>query len=337
MTLHLSRAEVAALMAPGDYIDITAAAFVALADGRVASPAPMHVPAQDGGFHAKAALLAGEEPVFCLKLNGNFPGNPAKGLPTIQGVIVLSSAEDGRVLAVMDSVEVTLRRTAAATAVAARCLAGPESAVLTLVGCGDQGEAQLRALAAVLPLERVYAVDVDAERAVSLAHRCADLGLSIAPGSLEDCRGSDVVVTCTPSRTAFLRRDQLSPGAFVAAVGADSVEKAELDAQLLGSAGVVTDLTSQCVVMGDLRSALAAGVMTAEDVRAELGDVLRGAKPGRLSTDEVMIFDSTGLGVQDLAAALELYRRATGSSAGNVGRAEETGVGSVGRGTRPRT
>lgn len=310
MTLNLSRDEIAALMAPGDYVEITADAFAALAQGRVISPMPLHVPAEGGGFHAKAAMLTGDRPVFALKLNGNFPGNPARGLPTIQGVIVLSDAADGRVLAVMDSAEVTLRRTAAATAVAARHLARPQSAVLTLVGCGDQGEAQLRALAAVLPLERVFAVDREADRARSLAERCADLGLTITVGSLDDCRSGDVIVTCTTSKQPFLGPDQVSPGAFVAAVGADSSEKAELEPRLMAASKVVADVVSQCAVMGDLRSAIAAGLMTAEHVHADLGEVVLGSKPGRETTDEVIVFDSTGVAVQDLAAAMELYRRA---------------------------
>ena len=311
MTLTLSREDVAALMAPHDYIDITAGAFAALSEGRVVSPMPMHVPAEGGGFHAKAAMLAGDEPLFALKLNGNFPGNPARGLPTIQGVIVLSRADDGRVLAVMDSMEVTLRRTAAATAVAARRLARPDSRTVTVVGCGEQAEAQIRALAAVLPLQRVHAVDRDPAQAAGLAKRLSDLGLEVAPGDLADCARSDVVVTCTPATAPFLGPAHVSPGTFVAAVGADSSEKAELEPGLMAAASkVVCDVSAQCAVMGDLRSAIESRVMTAEDVHADLGEVVRGSRPGRETTDEVIVFDSTGVAVQDLAAAAELWRRA---------------------------
>lgn len=310
MTLHLSRDAVAGLMAPADYVEITARAFADLAAGRVAAPAPMHVPAAGGGFHAKAALLSGEAPMFALKLNGNFPANPAKGLPTIQGVIILSDAADGRVLAVMDAMEVTLRRTAAASAVAARRLARPESAVLTLVGCGDQGEAQLRALAAVLPIETVFAIDRDPAAARTLSARCADLGLYVAEGSLDDCRSSDVIVTCTTSRAPFLEPDHVSPGTFVAAVGADSAEKGEIAPRLLASAKVVADVASQCAVMGDLRGAILAGLMTVGDVHAELGEVVLESKPGRETVEEIIVFDSTGVAVQDLAVAMELHRRA---------------------------
>jgi len=310
VTFNLSRDEVAALMAPGDYIDITAEAFAALAEGRIVSPLPLHVPVEGGGFHAKAALLRGVEPVFALKINGNFPGNPARGLPTIQGVIVLSRADDGRVLAVMDSMEVTLRRTAAATAVAARHLARPDSAVVAVIGCGEQGEAQVRALAVVLPLTTVLAIDRDPARAASMADRLAGLGLEVRAASLEDCLRSDVILTCTPAKAPYLGLRHVAPGTFVAAVGADSCEKAELEPGFMAGSKVVCDVTAQCAVMGDLRAAIAAEVMTAEDVHADLGELVLGSKPGRETTEEVIVFDSTGVAAQDLAAAVEVVRRA---------------------------
>jgi len=313
MTLHLSDGEVARIMSPADYLTAMEQAFAALARGEIASLPPLHAPVDGGGFHAKAALWTGDPPLFALKLNGNFPGNPAIGLPTIQGVVVLSRADDGRVLAVMDSAEITLRRTAAATALAARHLAVPGASTVTICGCGEQGEAQLRALAAVLPLRRAFAWDVDGGRAEGFAARCADLGLDVAAaGDLAECApASHVIVTATTARVAYLGPQHVSPGTFVAGVGADSPDKTELTPALMAAARVVTDVTAQCVVMGDLAHAIAAGAMGEADVHAELGDVVLGRSPGRTDPTQVFVFDSTGTAAQDITAAAEVWRRAT--------------------------
>src|SRR4051812_2885619 len=150
--LVLTRAEIARLMTPRDYLVAVEQAFAALGHGHAGSPAPLHLPRAGGGFHVKAAAWGHDGAFAAFKINGNFPGNPAYGKPTIQGVIVLCDAEDGAPLAVMDSIEVTRRRTAAATALAARHLARPGSERVLICGCGDQALAQLAALTDVLPL-----------------------------------------------------------------------------------------------------------------------------------------------------------------------------------------
>jgi ornithine cyclodeaminase/alanine dehydrogenase-like protein (mu-crystallin family) len=132
----------------------------------------------------------------------------------------------------------------------------------------------------------------------------------------EAVRGSDVCVTCTPSRQAFLLREHVGPGTFVAGVGADSRGKHELDPRLLAAASVVVDVLDQCATDGDLQHALAAGLMTRESVYAELGDVLTGRKPGRRSAEEITVFDSTGTALEDVAAAVLVYERALATGAG---------------------
>ena len=224
---------------------------------------------------------------FAAKTNANFSGNPRRhGLPAIQGVIVLCDADNGCPLAVMDSMEVTARRTAAATAVAAKWLARPDASTVTVCGCGSQGREQLRALARVLPLRRAYAFDLDEAKARAFARDLsAELGFEITPARdhAEAVRSSDVCVTCTPSRAPFLMRDHVAPGTFVAAVGADSSDKQELDPRLMAEAVVVVDVLDQCASIGDLHHALEAGVLTREAVHAELADVVTGRKPGRRS------------------------------------------------------
>jgi ornithine cyclodeaminase/alanine dehydrogenase-like protein (mu-crystallin family) len=323
-TLILTRRDIAGLMTPADYQTAVAAAFEAVARGRGASPAPMQLLGPDGGFHVKGAgfaggELAGEAAAFAaFKVNGNFPSNPARrGLPTIQGAIVLCDGEDGRVLAVMDSIEVTLRRTAAATAVAASLLARPGAGLVGVCGCGEQARAQLEALTQALPLERALLADRDPARAETLAAWATRMGLQTAVArDLSAFQACDVIVTCTTSREAFLQPEHVGPGAFIAAVGADNPEKSEIAPSLMAAAAVVVDVLAQCLVMGDLRSAVQAGAMSAADVRAELGEVLTGARPGRRSPDEIIVFDSTGSAIQDVASAGAIYRRARDAGVG---------------------
>jgi alanine dehydrogenase len=319
-TLVLARPEIQALLGFDECIAAVEEAFRLHAAGRSLTPGVLGVPSREGGFHVKAAGLERGRLYFAAKTNANFPGNPTRrGLPAIQGVVVLCDGEDGRVLAVMDSIELTLRRTAAATAVAAKWMARPDAEVVTVCGCGQQGRAHLRALARVLPLRRAYAFDKDAAAARACADRLsAELRIEITPVAehAEAVRRSDVCVTCTPSRRPFLLRDHVRPGTFVAAVGADSADKQELEPALLAAATVVTDILDQCAAIGELHHALAAGAVTRAGVHAELADVVTGRKAGRRSRDEITIFDSTGTALEDVAAAAVVYERAVAAGVG---------------------
>jgi ornithine cyclodeaminase/alanine dehydrogenase-like protein (mu-crystallin family) len=249
-----------------------------------------------------------------LKLNGNFPENPAtRGLPTIQGAILLCDGETGSILAVMDSIEMTLRRTAAATALAARYLARPDSRTIMICGCGAQGEAQLDALRSVLPLERLLAWDRDPERSNALADAARETGMEAeAVDELREARASDIIVTCTTAREPFLRAELVMPGAFVAAVGADSPGKNEIAPDLFREGLVVVDVLDQCREMGDLRHALDAGAIGLHQVHAELGELVTGDRPGRTCAAQITLFDSTGTALQDVACAALIYERALG-------------------------
>ena len=319
-TLILTRGDVQRLLDVDACEKAVEAALRLHAEGRSLTPGVLAVPAREGGFHVKAAGLDLGRRYFAAKANANFSDNPRRhGLPAIQGVIVLADADDGRPLAVMDSIEVTIRRTAAATAVAARRLARPDSSTVTICGCGHQGRAHLRALVRVLPLKRAYAYDADeaAARAFSreLSH---ELGIDVvaAAGLGEAARASDVCVTCTPSRRPLLLAEHVRPGTFVAAVGADSPDKQELDPRLMAAGVVVVDVLEQCASIGDLHHALAAGVLTRESVHAELAEVVAGTKPGRRHPEEIVIFDSTGTALEDVAAAAVVYERAVAAGVG---------------------
>lgn len=321
-TLVLTRRDVAALLDIDACITAVEAAFRVHGQGLAPPPAIAGLHAPHGGFHVKAATLAlvPGRPYVAAKINANMPGNRERhGLPTIQGAIVLLDGDSGRVLALLDSVEITVLRTAAATAVAAKYLARPAAAVVAVCGCGLQGAAQLRAFTRVRPVSRVLAWDLDPERARAYAgaqSAALNLPVQAVATSAEAVRPSDVVLTCTTATRWFVGREDVQPGSFIAAVGADNERKQEIEPALLARSTVVADVLTQAATIGDLHHAIAAGLMTSADVHAELGEVVAGRKPGRQSDDEVIVFDSTGTALQDVAAAAVVYERAVAAGAG---------------------
>jgi alanine dehydrogenase len=318
--LLLTPREIQRLLTLDECIGAVEHAFRAYGEGRAVPPAVLSMHTEGGGFHVKAGLLELDRSYFAAKVNGNFPENSSRfGLPTIQGVIVLCDAGNGTPLAVMDSRDITSLRTAAATAVAAKFLARKDSRTITICGCGNQGRVQLRALSRVCRLENAFAYDRDGEQALRFSQDVtSELNISAKPVSdlLAAVRQSDICVTCTTSRQALLSSDDVSPGTFIAAVGADNPQKQELHPNLMAASKIVCDILEQCAVMGDLHHALDAGVVTRADVYAELGEVVAGKKPGRETQEEITIFDSTGMALQDVAAAAVLYEKAQRDGSG---------------------
>ena len=316
-TLLLSRADVRTLLDMDSCITAVEAAFHAQADGATIPSGVLGTHVPEGGFHVKAAGLTRDRAYYAAKINANFPGNPARhGLPTIQGVLALFDASNGVLLALIDSMEITTLRTAAATAVAAKHLARADARTVAILGCGVQGRSQLRALARVRSIERVFAWDGSPSAADSYSREMgAELGCEVAATDdyhrvVERC---DVIITCTASHLPLLGVDDVSPGTFVAGVGADSENKHELAPELLARSTLVVDVLDQCARIGDLHHALDAGAMRREQVHAELADVVSGRRPGRRSADEVTVFDSTGTALEDVAAAAVVYERAVAS------------------------
>jgi len=322
MTLILSRSDVLDLLSLPECIDAVERAFRLHAEGRTLGPGVLSVPATGGGFHIKAAGLVGERSYFAAKTNANFPENPRRwGLPTIQGMIVLADAGNGTPLAVIESGSVTALRTGAATAVAAKFLARPDARTATVVGCGVQGEIQLAAITTVLPLQRVMLLDTDHARAEGLAARAAEksgVRLEATKDLQAALRESDVCVTCTTARRAFVRKNDVVPGTFIAAVGADNPEKQEIESALLASATLVVDLLDQCAEIGELHHALAANLLRREQVHAELAEIVAGRRPGRTREGEITIFDSSGTALQDVAASVAVFEKARATGRGTA-------------------
>jgi alanine dehydrogenase len=319
-TRLLTRRDVASLLDLDGCIAAVEKAFRLLGEGKAPAPGILGFAAADGGFHIKAAGLTLERPWFAAKINGNFFRNPERfGMPAIQGIVLLSDGENGYPLALLDSIEITIRRTGAATAVAARYLAREDARIATICGCGNQGRIQLEALCRVRTLETVYAFDLEPDRAAGFAaEMSAKLGIRVetAPEPGPAVRRSAIVVTCTPSRKPFLGSADVAPGTFLAAVGSDSADKQELDPAILASAKVVADSLDQCAEIGEIHHALAGGRIRRSDVHAELSDLAAGRKPGRVMRDEVTLFDSTGTALEDVAAAAAVYDKAVAAGQG---------------------
>ena len=318
--LVLSRSDIARLMAYEDYVVAVEAAFVSAAKGEAVAPpaAALHVP--DGSFHAKGAALLGEGAVTAIKVNGNFPGNPAtNGLPTVQGVIYLADGQNGRPLAVVDSIEVTINRTAAATTLAARHLARQDSRNRHHLWRGSA---------------RPHPAYRDRRRRAAGAGQC----LGRQDGGGRASRPRDVVGA--EARYPRHRRPVGDPRErhhrhlHIGAQRFPDARPGETwDVHLGGGRRQAPtsrrflllfmrqalpswNSLEQAAEIGDLHHALAAGAVTKDHVDATLGEILAGAKPGRRDPSAITLFDSTGMGLQDVAAAAAIYRRALASGAG---------------------
>jgi ornithine cyclodeaminase/alanine dehydrogenase-like protein (mu-crystallin family) len=321
VTLLLTTSDVQALLDMDACIEAVNNAFLAQARGDALPSGILGTHVDGGGFHVKTSGLDGRRKYFAAKINSNFPRNRTlNGLPTIQGVIALYDASNGNLLALIDSIEITTLRTAAATAVAAKHLAREGSAVVTVIGCGIQGRSQLIALSRVRSFARVFAYDLDSRAAGEYAVEMSrNVGCPVE--RVDDyrtaARSSDIIVTCTSAHSPLLSESDVAQGTFIAAVGADNEHKQELDARLLASGKVVVDVMEQCATIGELHHALDEGLMCRADVHAELGDVVSGRRPGRETALEVIVFDSTGTALEDVAASAVVYERALEAAKGS--------------------
>ena len=289
-------------------VDIVEGAFRALAEGGVVMPPilGMTIGERNGEVDVKTAYIPGFDS-FAIKVSPGFFDNPKKGLPSLNGLMVLLSSETGIVRAVLlDNGYLTDLRTAAAGAVAARHLAPRRVQTAGVIGAGMQARLQMQAL----KLERDFAeLLVWAPRAEA-ADRFAQeqsgvLGVPVrrAASAEEVVRRSQIVVTATPARSPVLMADWLHPGLHVTAMGSDAPEKNELDPQILARADLfVCDRIEQSRSRGELRGAEAAGVTGLQPV--EIGEICAGLKPGRGSEEEITVCDLTGTGVQDTAIAV---------------------------------
>ena len=308
--LILGHEDVLAALSPEACEDAMAEVLAAHARGEARMPLRSMVPFEGAaGFMATMpAWRGGDDPVFSLKSLVIVAGNPARGLDTHQGTVTLFDGSTGEPRAILDASAVTEVRTAAVSAVATRVLAREDARVLAILGAGVQGRSHLRALVPVREFEevRVYAPSRAHAQAV------ADGRATVASSAEEAVRGADVVVTATSSSQPVISRAWLAPGAHVNAVGASVPSARELDLETVVDGVLFCDSRESLRnEAGEFRLALEQGAISGEDhVRAELGEVLAGMAPGRTGPDELTVFRSLGLAVEDLAAAVRAVARA---------------------------
>ena len=292
---------VRAAVSPERALEAVRDAFVAYARGEWTMPPKVYVPAYpEGDFRAMPALGAGHA---LLKWVTSFPGNPAQGLPTVTGLVLVSDASNGMLKAVLDAGAVTALRTGAAAVLAAEALGRSDAETAAVIGAGVNGEAAARTF--VARGRRVELWDIDRTRAEEVAER---VGAEVAAGR-EEALAADLLVTVTPGRQVVLDEGSLLRGQHASLMGADGPGKAEIAVAELERVRVFCDDWEQASHNGDLVHAVEAGVLARADV-SQLGDVLIGMAEGRKSDDDITVFDSTGLAIQDLAIALAALERA---------------------------
>lgn len=320
--LLLSHDEVIALLPMEECIHLMHEALVSLADGFAYQPLRTIVrPPDAAGFMGlMPAYSSGAHRAFGLKAICIFPGNPAQGKDSHQGAVLLFSAESGELLAVMNASAVTAVRTAAVSGVATRALSCVDAEDLGVVGAGVQARVHIEAMSRVRPLKRCRVASRNFESARRLADELE--GKYAFPVEAVETveaalRGADLIVTATNSAAACVRREWISDGAHLNAVGACTPNTRELDAETVAASSLFVDKIESAInEAGDYLCALREGVIAPDHIRTELGEVLKGSKPGRTSSDEVTLFKSLGLAIEDLAATEYLYRKSKETGAG---------------------
>jgi alanine dehydrogenase len=316
--LLLSRREVEELLDVDELIDALAAAMADVSAGRASMP-PRGAAfvAERGGLLAAMPGYAPGVGALTSKLVSLFPGNAGSDVPTHQAVIVAFDPEDGRPIALLDGTEITATRTAAGSALATRLLAREDARTLTIVGTGVQARAHARVVARVREFDEIVVAGRDPAKAQALAE---EIGVRAAESIEDACWGADVICATTHAREPVLRRDWLAPGTHVNSVGFDP-DGREVDDDTFAEALVVVE--SRAAVLApppsgspDLREPIERGLIAPDHVHAEVGELVAGTRPGRTSPEQITLYKSVGIAVQDAAAAALVLRAARESGAG---------------------
>ncbi len=296
-------------------IEAVEGAFRAKGLGKVQMPPKAYVyfKRHNGDFRVMPAYLE-EMGAAGVKIVNAHPRNPKEhGLPTVMATILLLDPKTGAPLAIMDGTWITNVRTGAGGAVAAKYLARKGPQVVAMVGAGVQAKTQLIALNEVLDIKEIRVNDISVENAQLYAKEMGKkLGVDVkaVKNTEKAVEGADVVVTTTPSRRPILMNNWISDGTHINAIGADAPGKQELDPEILMRAKVVVDDVEQAIHGGEVNVPLSNGIIARGDIHADLGEIITKKKSGRTSRDEITVFDSTGLAVQDIATDWVVYKKA---------------------------
>lgn len=315
--LWLSEDDVRSLLNMDQAIEAVEAAFRDQGLGLSQMPPKSYLNFPEGDLRTMPAYLQSMG-ASGVKIVNVHPKNPGIGLPTVMALLILNSPETGAPLAVMGATYLTSMRTGAAGGIAAKLLARPESKTVGLVGAGVQARTQLMALSRFFRIEFVKVADVSEERRRLLEEDCRDhVRADYIRSEIKDACDCDILVTTTPSRVPLVRSSWIKPGTHINAIGADAKGKQELETILTKRAKVVVDDIAQASHSGEINVPIFEGAFRPEDIHAQIGEILVGKVEGRKSPEEITIFDSTGLAIQDVATGSAVYRRAIGRGTGS--------------------
>jgi len=322
--LVLGHREVQELLSMQDCIEVQTRALRALAEGRVHQPLRSAVvaPGAAGILGLMPSYLSGARgAVYGLKAVCVFPGNSALGKDSHQGAVLLFSGETGELVSVMDASAITAIRTAAVSAVATQLLAKEDAGDLAIIGAGVQARVHFEAMALVRPIRRARVASRNFESARKFAGKLgknASVDIEAVDSVEAAVTGADLIVTATTAREPVLKRAWLRAGAHLNVVGSSVRTTREIDTETMKAASLFVDRRESTLnESGDYLKAASEGAIGPDHIKAELGEILTGARPGRTSPDEITLFKSLGLGIEDLASAEYLYEKAAGSRTGS--------------------
>lgn len=311
-TLLFTRSSFEKELSMNDYITAVEQAHRLHAEEKIIETNLVHADAPQGEYHIKTGGILGNNSYYGLKANGGFFNNREKyNLPNILGVIYLSDASNAYPLAIFESSLISKMRTAAATAIAAKYLKPTDSINLGIIGYGNQAETHIEALKCVCKINSITISGRDTNKAKAFVSKLqSSLDIPITYNSIKaTCENSNIIITCTPSTKYFIEKEWIQNGTFVAAVGADSPGKNELDPLIMEKAKIVADIKQQVVKVGESQHAINQGIITENNIYCELGELITKKKEGRTNNNDIFIYDSTGTAIQDISTAAYIYEK----------------------------
>jgi ornithine cyclodeaminase/alanine dehydrogenase len=321
-TLLLKKEEVRSLISMKEVIWTVEEAYKAFNSGQVIQPPYIGIdlPSHRGEIDFKLGYNQGNEFISMKASSGGFKNNPENyGVPNGMGTVLLFDGRSGALACVMDGSLLTGLRTGACGAVSVKALARKNARKITSIGTGNQARMQIRAIREVMKIEEIHAWDHHPE---TLAKYKADIEsefdipVVVASSKQEAVAQADILITTTRGKGSLVEAGWVKPGTHIVAIGSDAPGKQEFEPEIFRGAKVVVDSTLQCVEKGETQNPIAKGIMTPKDIHAEIGEILLGKKPGRESDDEITIFDSTGMAIQDNTTAAKIYRNALDKQVG---------------------
>ncbi len=306
-TLLLSREDVESILTMQMALEVVEHAFKLHGLGKTQMPPKVYLYFDKGDLRAMPAYLEGHAGV---KWVNSHPFNREKGLPTVMAILIYNDPETGFPLAIMDGTFITNMRTGAAGGIAAKYLARKDSKIIGYIGCGTQARTQFLALIELFDVEEVKCYDINENSAKNFSEFIKGFDIDVRITNAAEACDCDILVTTTPSKKPVVRAEWIKEGTHINAIGADAPGKQEIDGNLLKRAKIVVDDYKQAKHSGEINVPLSQGIITEEDIYASIGEIVSGKKKGRESENEITLFDSTGLAIQDIATASKVYEEA---------------------------